>query len=214
MRFFQYIPFSVCKAPLNTNKPLCGDMTTTTWCKQFNKTQPFLSFKPNIRLPGVTCAVTSLQLCVVPLQANICLFAQTGRPSLVCVTFLCSPLLCIIPSPVSCFPGRLSWPQLPRRAEATEERKPEPPILMPRYLIHRHSGTPRFSVMQMERERPRIEGRFLNMKTKSCCQIPLLHPGDRFFFFFLCSFGCLSKKILIKKKHNKSTNPNLVSSKI
>lgn len=153
----------------------------------------------------------------MPLQANTFLFAQTGRPSLVCVTFLCSPPFVYHPlsSPVSCFPSRLSWPQLPRRAEATEERKPEPQILMPRYLIHRHSGTPRFSVMQMERERPRIEGRFLNMKTKSCCQILLLHSGARVFFlsFFHCSFGCLFNKILIKN-HNKPPNTNHVSARI
>lgn len=60
-----------------------------------------------------------------------------------------SASLCVSSPLLSCFlcPDRLSWPPLPRRAAATEERKPEPRILMPWYFIH---GTPRFSVMQME----------------------------------------------------------------
>lgn len=49
----------------------------------------------------------------------------SGQPSLVCVAFLWLPF---VYRPVS---RALSRPPLPGRVEATEERKPEPQILMP-----------------------------------------------------------------------------------
>lgn len=78
-----------------------------------------------------------------PLKENsnthICLSVHWDSPLAVCATFLCPPFVYHLSPLHFLCPGWLSWPLLPRRAEATEERKPEPQILMPRYLIHQHN---------------------------------------------------------------------------
>lgn len=147
------------------------------------KSKLFLFITMNIRLRGIKA---SRNFTAIPYWTAIHLHLSVYSFRLGRHHWYVSPSsasLCVSSPPLSCFlcPGWLSWPPLPRWGEATEERKPEPQILMPWYLIHRHNGTPRYNVMQMERERSWVEGAFLNMKTKRCCQILLLHPGSIFF---------------------------------
>lgn len=79
----------------------------------------------NKRLHGIDCVVHT---------AHTCLFTRSDWAAVIGMCHL--PLLPFVYRPVSCV---LSGPPLPRRAEATQVRKLEPQILMPRYLIHRHT---------------------------------------------------------------------------
>lgn len=82
----------------------------------------------NKRLHGTDCVVRTVH------TPPSCLFIRSDWAAIIGMCHL--PPLPFVYRPVSCV---LSGPPLPRRAEATEERKPEPQILMPRYLIHRHT---------------------------------------------------------------------------
>lgn len=80
-------------------------------------------------------------------HTSVQLFTRSRRRAVIGMCHLalfCFPSLSSHSSPVSCVPACCHDHRCQEEWWLHKKGKPEPQILLPRYLIHRHGGTPRF----------------------------------------------------------------------